>query len=294
MRGSMPPTICQLRTAEMARLRDAMHTRWLMFLIVISWSDFLCGAAPHGLSKGSQPFGAAGDYDYIVFARFWMGEPANEIPCGSFAASNLTVHGIWPQYRVAQNTTAAGSHLWPQFCNTSSSVVSVLPRVSAKMLPYWKRVARSYPAGSPGLQYTDLATHEWQRHGTCWSDDVNSLADSAATAALQERFFQQSLDLEQRFPTPALLGEALRAGKGIALKEMQKAFGGQDHVGLQCTATGQLEMVSLCFDKKLDRQVACPASMLQESATNSCVVPSPMKEVTVAFPCSGSGGAAAR
>lgn len=259
---------------------------WAVLLSVLVVSH--CDRQPIGASGdtirrngGGQPVGVAGEYNFTIFSRFWQGEPANEIPCGSFAASNLTVHGIWPMYSEPQ-----GGHLWPQFCNSSSAVTAVLPEVTAKMLPEWRRVAQSYPANT-GLQYTNLASHEWERHGTCWSSAVNQLVDSDAVAALQEEFFQQSINLIEDFPTPVLLGSRARAGKTIPLANLQEAFGGPDHVALQCTSGGQLAMVSLCFDKKLERQVACPPAVLAKSNNiNNCAVPTPVSEIGVAFQCS--------
>jgi ribonuclease I len=235
--------------------------------------------------SGNDPYGKAGDYDLLIFARFWMGEPANQIACGSFAASNLTLHGIWPQYLAARET----NHLWPQFCNSSSAVTQVSAAVQSKMLPDWQQYARSYPDDS-SLQYKGLAGHEWERHGVCWSSAVNSLADAPAVEALQLKFFNSSINLMRKFPTPALLGDSLRAKKPIALAALQAAFGGAQYVALQCGASGengqaQLTMVSLCFDKDLIKQIACPDSALQEAYLNSCVVPTPVAEVTVAFNC---------
>ena len=242
-------------------------------------------AAGVSAQSDNDPYGKAGDYDVLIFARFWMGEPAAQIPCGSFAASNLTLHGIWPQYLAARDST----HLWPQFCNTSKLVTAVSERVQTVMLPEWQTYARSYPDDS-SLQYKGLAGHEWERHGVCWSSAVNNLPDVPAVDSLQVKFFNSSINLIRRFPTPALLGDSLRANKPIALATLQAAFGGPQYVALQCGASAngdiqQLTMVSLCFDKDLTRQIACPTSALQEGYLNSCVVPTPVAEISVAFNC---------
>jgi len=229
----------------------------------------------------NDPYGTAGEYDLLIFARFWMGEPSTDIACGSFAASNLTVHGLWPQYTEAHED----SHLWPQFCNASSAATGVSDRVQQKMLPLWQQYARSYPDTSD-LKYKGLAEHEWNRHGVCWNSSVNQLAASDDLDNLQIEFFERSMDLVERFPTPAILGNALRSNTTIALADLQAAFGGKDMVTLQCTKDGQLSMVSLCFDKQLSKQITCPDSVLQEAYQNSCVVPKIVDPVTVAFDCS--------
>ena len=228
---------------------------------------------------GNAPYGTAGDYDLLIFARFWMGEPATDIPCDTFAASNLTVHGIWPQY-----TDAHDLHLWPQFCNQSAAVTGVSDQVQQKMLPLWQHYARSYPDAS-SLKYKGLAEHEWNRHGVCWNPSVDQLTGADDLEVLQLEFFNRSMDLMERFPTPVLLGNALREKRSIALADLQSAFGGKDMVTLQCDTEGQLTMVSLCFDKGLSKQIVCPASVLQEAYQNSCIVPKVIDPIKVAFDC---------
>lgn len=229
--------------------------------------------------QDNEPYGKAGEYDFVVFARFWMGEPSTNISCGSFAASNLTLHGIWPQY-----TDKRDSHLWPQFCNTSSAATGVSEAVQQKMMPLWQQYAPAYPDASD-LKYHGLTEHEWNRHGVCWNSSVNQLATADNLEVLQLEFFKHSINLMQRFPTPTLLGNALRAKATIPLAELQSAFGGRDMVTLQCDADGHLTMVSLCFDKQLLKQVTCPTSVLKMPYQNSCVIPKTVDPVKVAFDC---------
>ena len=273
------------KNGNTARSRQLSNPRMKMVHFLVSLVVLACASSATAVSNttvggDNDPYGTAGEYDLLIFARFWMGEPSKDIPCGSFAESNLTVHGIWPQYTDTQD-----SHLWPQFCNASSAVTGVSDTVQQKMLPQWQQYARSYPDTSD-LKYKGLAEHEWNRHGVCWNASVNQLATTEDLEALQVDFFSRSMDLMQRFPTPALLGNALRTKTAIALADLQTAFGGKDMVTLQCNGDGQLTMVSLCFDKQLSKQVTCPASVLEESYQNSCVVPKIVDPITVAFDCS--------
>jgi len=232
----------------------------------------------------SQSFGKAGDYDVLIFARFWMGEPASEIPCSSVPAGNLTLHGIWPQY-----DTPRGSHGWPQFCNTSSMVASVDKEVSDYFADMWAQVAPAYPAGT-SKKFNGLAEHEWSKHGTCWSASTDNIAagDVATAITLKKAFFQASIDLNNKFPTPDVLRKAWRAGSTVATTDIQSAFGGANMVALQCdggnSGNGQLSMVSLCFTKDL-KQTVCPESMLSEPYTNNCAL-SKIAEISVAYNCS--------
>ena len=235
------------------------------------------GPHPTPTPSPNAPFGAAGDYDLLVYARFWMGEPAKDIKCSAYATSGLTLHGIWPQYSAARS-----GHEWPQFCNATHD--EVLPLVSAKFAAQWKQFAPAYGASS--LPFAGLAAHEWQRHGTCWSAAIDSIAagDNKALPALEEKFFQASLDLNKRYPTPAIMGTSRAAGQPIALADLQKAFGGPTgSVALSCKGS-QLSMVSLCFSKDLSARVACPASTLASSYDNGCAV-NGVKQVAVAFKC---------
>jgi ribonuclease T2 len=231
----------------------------------------------------NDPWGKAGDYDFLQLARFWMGEPADSIPCGSYASQNLTLHGIWPQYNEPQD---GGAHGWPQFCNVTAPFNTVSAAVSADLINEWRRVAPSYPKGS-GKPYDGLAQHEWERHGTCWSAAIDEIApgDHAALVALQERFFAASLRLNEAWPTPALLRDAQASGKPVALEDLQAAFGGAKRSALQCTKEGQLSMVMICVDKAMQKRVDCPAQTLESTYDNSCVVPKRFDEVKVHFDC---------
>ena len=77
-------------------------------------------AGGSGRSGPNGEFGAAGVYDSLVLARFW--EPQAH-SCASWGGSNLTLHGLWPQYST-HHTAGAPTGLpgdWPQFCGKSGA-----------------------------------------------------------------------------------------------------------------------------------------------------------------------------
>merc|ERR1712086_993981 len=101
----------------------------------------------------------------------------------------------------------------------------VLPGVAAKFAPMWKQYAPAYPASS-NLMFSDLASHEWSKHGTCWSAAINTVgSNTQALTTLEDSFFQASLDLNQKYPTPKVLQDAAAAGTTLAVSQLQAAFG---------------------------------------------------------------------
>lgn len=251
-----------------------------------------CGATGSPVTTqttGHEAYGEAGDYDILIFARFWNGEPANETPCNSFAASHLTLHGVWPQYLVARGE----DHMWPQYCNKSSYVASVMPKVASSFQTNWQKYAPAYPDRGE-KKYQHLAQHEWEKHGTCWSSHINQIYPDKESdvESLQSDFFKLALELNEKFPTPQALIDASRANTTMSLHNLQDAFGGSEYVALQCFGIDHaLSMVSLCFNKAADQQIKCPMSVLKEKYSNSCNLSS-LKDINVAAPCAASRSSA--
>lgn len=74
---------------------------------------------------------------------------------------------MFPSATGDQYDTPKNDQGWPQFCGKSNSsfwsyAQNIDSGVKAKMQPDWERVA-------PGYAYDTLATHEWPKHGTCFS-----------------------------------------------------------------------------------------------------------------------------
>ena len=120
----------------------------------------------------------------------------------------------------------------PQDCFQDNSTywdhVSVLSSaVTDQFTKEWTKYAPEYIYG--------LQTHEWQKHGTCFSYDlVDTATDQDALNAVQSRYFQNQLNLLLNNTAPAIFMAAVKSGKPIAIETVQEAFGGADFVLLSC------------------------------------------------------------
>eukprot|EP00941_MAST-03F_sp_MAST-3F-sp1_P001960 g1960.t1 len=218
-----------------------------------------------------------------------MDEPADEIFCGSYGATNLTLHGIWPQYYEVRD-----GNLWPQYCKQDERAI-VQDEVKSKMNSTWANVARSY-LDSNDLKYHSLAQHEWERHGVCYSSLINKVKTNPLSEndliELQLKFFKESIILNEKYPTPVLLQEAQKKKQTISLSDLQNAFG-DFKVGLQCdggnlNGAGHLSLVTLCVSREEAGGNAfdCPQNVLHDPYSNSCALSSETySDIIVHFDC---------
>merc|ERR1712194_354339 len=136
-----------------------------------------------------------------------------------------------------------------------------------------------------------MGKHEWEKHGTCASHAVDEAETTQDVVAVQTEYFKASLKLMKRYPTPQALRDASKSSPKatMSLAELQEAFGGADHVALQCDrlgpGVGQLSMAIECFDKDLKARKACPPSVLTSSYDNSCVYPTKLDTILVGIDC---------
>jgi ribonuclease T2 len=211
----------------------------------------------------------ASDFGFYLLAMSWTPsfcctEPGKE-QCanlaGSFAATHLTLHGLWPNFTDEQSR--GKPRAWPQFCGAYDHCEKAEDATCAP--------GTAVPAGlarlAPGY-VTDggaLATHEWSKHGSCTALDASG-------------YFAAELAAITSIPgdaTPATLGAA--AGKDLARDELQRAFGiPPESVVLGCDAQCRLTQVGFCIAKDVGDHPTTPTPCTQNVTTsdydNGCVV----------------------
>ncbi|EGD76039.1 hypothetical protein PTSG_00748 [Salpingoeca rosetta] len=250
-----------------------------MLLPVVAVAAVLALMAAQASASGA--YGDPGKFDSYVLALSWTPEfcfqnPSSDecksIEPSDFAASNFGLHGLWPQYNSSHD-----GHDWPQFChadNTSywKAISSVLNNVEQEFLQQWKKYA-------PAYAYSDLLTHEWQRHGSCALPAVlNAWKSVDALYDVQKAYFGYQMQLVAANPTPGFVTQALKSGKPVAVSDLQQHFGGAQYVGLQCVMAGNkafLSQIELCYAKdatgRPTTKTPCPATVLNNSYDNNCV-----------------------
>ncbi|XXF76279.1 hypothetical protein P2318_24915 [Myxococcaceae bacterium GXIMD 01537] len=180
---------------------------------------------------------------------------------GSFAATHLTLHGLWPQFSDAESREHGCTY--PAFCGGFCACQgqgapeqcfpdpAVIP---AKMADY-----------GPGY-VTDnyfLANHEWPKHGSCTGLDAGTYFSKAIEALL-------SLPGDQG--TPELISGNI--GGRVALSDLRTAFGPSANVVLSCDPRCNLMEVGVCFgvdgQGNPTAQMSCPQNVTSGNS-NSCV-----------------------
>jgi ribonuclease T2 len=180
---------------------------------------------------------------------------------GSFAATHLTLHGLWPNYN--DDEAKGQRHPWPEFCGDfarcdRSHDQSCEPDPST--IPDEMRVL------GPGYvaDHDFLADHEWPKHGSC-------------TGLSPAEYFHAALATMKALPgegTPDALRDAI--GQDLARSDLSRAFGVPlEAVLLGCDAQCGLTQISFCFAHDAHglptTPTACPANTTDSRYDNGCV-----------------------
>jgi len=234
----------------------------------------LCGILLSVVARNTLVLGAscgtAGVFDFYIFARFY---DRSYYQCGTYAAENLTLHGLWPSY--LDPTVPDGCvGPWPQFCGGNNSAINTLQNATvAEFKDRWADVAPSYANG--------LGQHEWEKHGTCYTKNLTNAAQApdptTAIVDLQISYMSAMLGLLDLHPTPEIIHQAMTSGVGIPLADLEAAFG-PEKPALSCyswAGVTYLDMVEFCYDQKdglPTERIDCPDVVLTSGYDNGCVV----------------------
>mmetsp|Transcript_27876 Transcript_27876/g.33005 ORF Transcript_27876/g.33005 Transcript_27876/m.33005 type:complete len:306 (-) Transcript_27876:166-1083(-) len=129
----------------------------------------------------------AGVYENYVFAMEWQPQWSQPPYCDqplvsnlspdAYAATHWSLHGLWPNFDPDQHDGMS----WPQFCvrddgenytkcdGSYNAEDYCQPTIAVEALnntDAWQKYALEY-------SWSDLAAHEWSKHGSCsvWSSD---------------------------------------------------------------------------------------------------------------------------
>ena len=187
-------------------------------------------------------------------------EQCEKLP-GSFGATHLTLHGLWPQFNDAEAEQQQCTY--PAYCGGLCECRS--GAAPAKCFPDPATIPDTMGTYGPGF-VTDnffLANHEWTKHGSCTGMDSRSYFSSTIEALL-------SLPGDQG--TPALLTD--NVGKSVALDALRSAFQESGSVVFRCDDRCNLAEVGVCFgvgaQGKPTTRIPCPRNVT-DSSSNSCM-----------------------
>ena len=192
----------------------------------------------------------------------------------SYAATHLVLHGLWPQYSTARGEGTA--EYWPQYCGIDDTthwnvVGSLLPDVANSFYEDWQKYAPAYAFGG-------LASHEWAKHGTCYTKELSSAVSNNDVAMLQTLYFQYANNLVRSVGTPSELINSQAAGTSLPLEEIQNLFGGPSKVALSCSVyqgKPYLSQVNVCYEVRNNGapgpRSVCPTHVIDSTYANSCV-----------------------
>lgn len=254
------------------------------------------GITPNGANAAGSPNGGPGTavpFGFYLLALSWApnfccGHPDKE-ECqglsGSFGATHLTIHGLWPSYTDAEAQQAGSQYAWPQYCAPYGSCSSKNP--PAGCFPDPSTIPEAMKIYGPGYVSDNdfLADHEWPKHGSCTGLDSGTYFSSAITEL-------KALPGDQG--TPALLAQ--NVGGTVPATELRAAFGSPESVLLGCDSNCNLTQVGICLKNTglgsvpSQTRIACPSNTTQSSYDNGCFV-NHCQNVTIqaAGQCSSGG-----
>jgi ribonuclease T2 len=225
-------------------------------------------AAPSGPNGGP---GIAATFGLYVLALTWSPNfccsHSSKEECqgldGTFGATHLTIHGLWPNYTDAQAQQAGAN--WPQYCAPYSSCNTKSPAAGCDPDP--STIPADMKTYGPGYVSDDnfLADHEWPKHGSCTGLDSGTYF-SAAISALKRLPGDQG--------TPDLLTQNI--GGTVSATDLRAAFGSPESVMLSCDSSCNLTQVSICLTNGASGQpttrTACPSNTTTSAYDNGCFV----------------------
>ncbi|WP_164002936.1 ribonuclease T2 family protein [Pyxidicoccus caerfyrddinensis] len=180
---------------------------------------------------------------------------------GTFAATHLTIHGLWPQFNDAE--VKQQKCMYPAYCGGLCECLD--SKAPSRCFPDPATIPDTMDTYGPGY-VTDnffLANHEWPKHGSCTGMDARSYFSSSIDALL-------SLPGDQG--TPALLRDNI--GRGVALEDLRSAFDVRGSVVFRCDERCNLAEVGVCFgvgdQGRPTPRIPCPQNVT-DSTSNSCV-----------------------
>ncbi|MBA4096112.1 MAG: ribonuclease [Rhodospirillum sp.] len=140
------------------------------------------------------------------FCRFNVDKPeCRDLDSADFAATNLTVHGLWPN---------DGPSSGPSYCNVDAATKALDESKSWCELPRPKMTAETRTALAPAMPGTAscLERHEWIKHGTCSGLEA-------------EDYFADTLRLAAAVQATGF-GEAIAAniGQNVTPRQLSNAF----------------------------------------------------------------------
>ncbi|KAG9408619.1 hypothetical protein AC1031_020472 [Aphanomyces cochlioides] len=185
---------------------------------------------------------AAASFDFCVLAQTWQpyfcttgNFPGCKNP-SSFMSTQLTIHGLWPNYN---------SGGYPSNCGGASLSQSNINAAGASnVAKYWPDVKTN--------GWTFVA-NEWTKHGTCSGLDATSYVKAAINVEIQRG-------------TPSIISS--NVGSTVSSKDLLNAYG-STKVALICVGSDNaLSEVRTCYNKAYS-QIACPSTILNEGTCST-------------------------
>jgi ribonuclease I len=186
---------------------------FIFLQIYINTSACLAQNCPPPTSAGEQKGMPSGCFDILVFSLNWKLEYCTNIESyncsnlfGRYTATQLGVHGLWPQYNTSEVT-------YPSYCSNSPGGDTF----DKNKLSYetWNNYLMLTPIN--GIK---LAEHEWKKHGTC-------------SGLTQEDYFRKIINKAMKLPgTP--VGFEQYINTSVSYVQLANLFGKEDEILLNC------------------------------------------------------------
>jgi len=225
----------------------------LIWLLIVIKAIFC-----HGDACDGSDFGSSGDFDFYVFQQTWPAEFCNDQSYAGcehptpYMQSNLTLHGLWPNYEKSIQ-----GHWWPQCCQSQYGPEINQTAVNLLSVPLHMFWPDEKNPDWPNYISSEFWDHEWGKHGTCSGlDDYD--------------YLWQAISVHEVLMTPPVISS--HTGSSVLLPELMVYYSGSSGscpqgspciVGLNCS-DGYLSDVTTCWTKA-GIQRTCPWEVIDHS-----------------------------
>ena len=197
------------------------------------------------------------DYDYLMLSQHWLPSMCLGLEagydstvthqagarCTSETSSVLAIHGLWPNYQAG----------FPQCCGSALPLDPQAVRAWPEDLRARLQAQQPDPTTSDfDAAICEIYNHEWQKHGTCFVDTVDTDADARS-------YFEVGIELADRLARPTVQLNAW-AGSTRRRAEIEALYPKAVQVLCDSRQEDRLLEIHTCWSRELEMVDCAPTA----------------------------------
>ncbi|RKO88173.1 ribonuclease T2-like protein [Blyttiomyces helicus] len=223
--------------AGLTAAASAVPSNWFL-----SPRALTCPASEVSCSSASTDSCCVPDNGILVLSVQWLTGYCASNSCNINPPNFWTIHGLWPD-------DCSGNQVGN--CDDSRQYTDVAQQIQAFNPTLFKTLERVWPSfkGESLSAYDGFWSHEWQKHGTCYSPATPSCFNNARTGEDVATFMSYAYHLYQTYSLDAALSKAgITPGGSYQLTDIDNAITSaypNIQAAYLCTQDGNLSEVHL-------------------------------------------------